>query len=200
MTVVEEKIKDITHVKTHTPHSPFSGNKTYSSLFLPPMFDVATDRPVYDFFVNCYIDDYGIKHLFDRPLFVLLKTARIDNYFMAVESLITSAKNFVYTYPVGTNYDNYLFMYVFECPKVFQTDYDKFLNGEYSGFSKPLKQRFPRLIPLKGDAVESPIYGALHKTPYFKYKVESIIGEKLDKTQELWAAPKPEYEIFRFNN
>jgi len=200
MMVSEDNIKEVTHVKTTTPHSPFSGDKTYSSLFLPNMFDVVIDRPVYDFFVNCYIDDYGLSHLFDKPLFVLLKTEKLDNYFQAVESLITSNKNFVYTYPVGTNYGGYLFMYVFECPKVFEKDYDRFKNGEYSSFSKELKMRYPRLIPMQGRAMESPIYGALFKTQYHRGKVEEIVGEKIEKGQELWATPKPDYEIFRFKN
>lgn len=200
MSPTDESIKEFTHVKTSTPHSPFSGDKTYSSLFLPNMFDVVIDRPIYDFFVNCYIDDAELNHQFKYPLFLLLKTQKLDNYFRAVENLLITNKNFVYTYPVGTNYGSYLMMYVYECPQVFLKDYDRFKNGEYSQFSKELKMRYPRMIPMQGRAIESPIYGVLFKTRYHRNKVEEIVGEKIEPAQELWATPKSEYEIFRFKN
>ena len=51
MIKIEEKPKSITHIKTVVRHSPFSGDKTYTTLFLTHAYDLNLDRPIYNYFI-----------------------------------------------------------------------------------------------------------------------------------------------------
>jgi hypothetical protein len=183
------------------PDSIFTGNRTYSSLFLAPAFDLDFYGEAYDFFVNAYIQDREVHTAFKRPLFLLLETNEISDKFKRVHQELIANKNFVYTYCAGSFENRLLYMYVFECPDEFRDDYDKFLKGAYSKFSPKYKGCFIRLVQdVHGDFIESPLFGAIYKTRYFKKKVESLLfepGEFLDKDQEYFGVPSRKIEVFR---
>lgn len=212
MTRGDVDIKSLTRFKVEYPNSMFSGHSTYTTLFMLPAFDIHLDDKTYKLFVNSYIDDTELKHEYNRPLFLLLK-AKVDNLeeFKKIEQAILQNKNFTYVYPVGTDEDSYLFMYVLECPKRFSSDYDLFLQSKYSLFSPDYKNRFHKTVPTTdGKAYEeSPLYGVLFKTEFFKKKIENLltyINKKADvnspiilsPTQEYFGEIKPAYEIFRY--
>lgn len=195
----KEDISIVTETNIGNIKSPFSGENTYTTLFLVPAFDVYMDTPFYKYFINAYIDDKDLTHYFKRPLFILVhlkdnsdRTADLQNY-------LVTRKAFIYDYIVGTKDGSLLKMYVFECPSKFKADYDLFLKARYSKFSNDYKAKFNRIITsVTGQNMESPLYGAVHRTPTMKKKVEAIIGEVLDKEQEYFGELKPDYEIFRY--
>ena len=192
-------------IKINIPNSPFTGNRTYSSLFLPPAFNIPFDSTLAAYLVNTYIDDAGLKHSFKRPYFVLLQANDISENFKELDRELKENQYFVYDYYVGSNEDgSMLFMYVFECPNELRTDYDKFLKGEYSKFSANFKSRFAKIVPdIHGKYIQSPLYGVLYKTPEWKKKIEGIIcdpneNEHLDANQEFFGKPEEKFEIFRY--
>jgi hypothetical protein len=194
--------REIINIEVKLPNSVFSGQSTYSSLFLPPVFDLNVHGDVSDYLINAYTNDAGIQHVYTRPLFVLLATNPLDPSFKQVNTDLLRNRNCVYSYCAGSYKDEILYMYVLECPDEYREDYDKFSNGQYSKFSSKLKARFARTIPdSRGQYVESPLYGIIYKTPTFKKKVEQYIfldpTEKLDKEQEYFGTPSENIEIFR---
>lgn len=200
MTKSDIDIKKITSVSLTELHSYLSDRSTYASLFLIPAFDLELNAKTYELYENSFIDHEGFMHLFDRPLFTLFKVGEKEiKDFQNINKTLTSNPNFVYTYCVGRTNNYYLYMYVFECPKAFEKDYDKFLEGKYSQFSIAYKAKFMRNVMIfDGSYEESPIYGALFKTDKMRQKMEGIVGEKIDPQGEFWSPPKDEYEIFNY--
>lgn len=182
------------------PESVFTGDRTYSSLFLPPVFGIMFDSTLSKMLVNTYLNDKHLNHNYNRPLFLLLKVRDIDYRYNEVNLDLIKNPNFVYKYCVGTNKGYILYMYVFESPKEFEQDYDNFIKGKYSQFSPKLKSKFARVVPdLTGKYVESPLYGAIYKTPTLKKSIENILfepGEKLDPSQEYFGKPDINIETF----
>lgn len=189
-------------VEINYPNSVFTGQVTYSTLFLSPVFGINLDGKISNYLVNMYLNDAQLEHLYLRPLFILLKTKEIDNDFVEIDNMLQKNRNFVYTYAVGEHEDEKLYMYVFNCPDEYIVDYDKFVNGEYSKFSSKLKAKFSRVIPAGTGYEESPLYGVLYKTPSFKKKVEKFLfndpTEHLDNESEYFGKPDSKIEIFRY--
>ena len=193
-------IRKVIEADFKMPNSPFSGNRTYTSLFLIPAFEINLNSLIYHFFVNAYLDDYKIEHIYKRPMFFLVETKKIDDNFRRIDLDLQRNKNFRYTYVAGTHGLSFLFMYVFECPSQYAQEYDRFLNGEYSKFSENYKGRFYRLIQdQEGGFDESPISGVMYKTAKTKEKVEKIIDVQLSPSQEYFGKPDKKLEIFRYD-
>lgn len=196
-------IRDSLNIDFSYPDSVFTGNMTYSTLFLPPAFGIVMDEKLASLFINAYLNDAGFKHLYERPYFILIGTDSIDDIFNEVDSDFRENPNFVYTYFVGTNKGKLLYMYVFECPPKYKDDYDRFVEGKYSTFSTDYKSKFARIIPDEnGNFIESHLYGVIYKTPSLKRKVENLLfldpKEKLDKNQEYFGKPDKKVETFRY--
>jgi hypothetical protein len=178
MTKDKDKLyQKVLEIELIVPASEFTGIHTYSTMFMPPPFDIFIDNNIANVMVNCYLDDSQLKHLFRKPLFFLIKIPDINKTFLQIERYLRDNKNFSYTYPVGkTAKGEYLFMYVFECPEKYGADYDKFLDSKYSETSAEFKSLFHKSIPVQGKTVENPVYGVLHKTPSIKETVERILS------------------------
>lgn len=193
-------IRKVVETDLTMPASPFSGNRTYSSLFLVPAFEINLSSLVYHYFVNAYLDDHQIDHIYKKPLFFLVEVKKLDDNFRRIDIDLQRNKNFRYTYLAGTNGIGFLFMYVFECPPEYYSEYDKFIKGQYSKFSERYKGRFYKTVPgQEGGFDESPISGVMYKTPKIKEKVEKIIGVELSSSDEYFGKPDERIEIFRNN-
>lgn len=185
----------------------FSGPHTYTSLFMPQPYGIYLDQTLSTMFINAYIDDAELKHLFVRPLFLLLQIQSLNEKFYKIDKYLRENNNFVYTYAAGVHGGEFLFMYVFECPEKYKADYDKFIDGRYSEFSNDLKSIYHRVLPTPKGPIENPIYGAVFKTPQMKKITESILSAYhgrevdspviLDTNQEYFGLPNSKYEIFR---
>lgn len=192
-------IWSVASVPVNQINSPFSGDNTYSTLFLTPAFDVYLEAHLYHTFINSYIDDAEIKHLFKRPLFALIKYKERTLDVKEVNAYLKSKPSYVYSYLAGTYKDCYLRVYVFECPSAFKNDYDRFIKGEYSKFSYEYKDKFNKTTTSpSGIPIESPLYGVVNKTGFLKRKMEKIMDEKLSPSQEYFGIPIPEFEVFRY--
>lgn len=199
MTKNDTIIKEVTKIEVTRPHSVFSGDNTYTTLFVLPMYDVYIDSRWYKNFINGYIDDVGLRHCFKRPLFVLVKYDITQEKPYEVLNHLLSRKSFVFSYLVGTQGNELFRMFVFQCPVKYKSDYDKFIKAQYSQFSVEYKSKFNQTIRTgTGLSMESPLYGVIYKTPTLKKKVEGFIGEPLSKDQEYFGLLKPEFEIFRY--
>lgn len=193
----EINIKQVTGLKVTRPDSLFSGDNTYSTLFLMPAFDVVLRPGWYKHFVNAYIEDKGLKHFFKRPLFILVQYFNLKDV-REMWDYFREKKSFVYSYMVAHNEGVMFRMFVFECPDKFKNDYDLFLKAKYSKFSKDYKSKFQQTVQdVNGSHIESPLYGALHKTSTWKKWLENKIGQEIDAEQECFPKLKPEYEVFR---
>lgn len=192
-------LKDVTALKIVSPESKFTGDNTYTSLFILPAYDIFLSASRHKHFVNAYIDDRLLRHCFKRPLFFLVRYEAHTEALLELTKYLRSKKGFVYTYLAGTEGKALLRMFVFECPAHYRQDYDHFLKGQYSKFSLNYKDQFVETIrDISGAAFESLMYGAIYKTTTHKKKMERIMGERLNNEQEFFGALKPEFEVFRF--
>lgn len=194
------------NINITTSFSSFTGDHTKTSTFLLPMLGMYHyNKPLSNYFVNCYLDDLSLDHDYRRPLFLLLKSSNILNlnwldFYTSLKKLDT----FVYDYYVGTLSNNkHLYMLVFETPEKWKSDYYLFKRGRYSKFSEEYKKLFPKIIKnLFQKNVESLAYGVIHKTEKLKKEVEEILKlEKgfVDSLEEIWDLPRKEEEYFGIN-
>ena len=199
MTRSESSIVDLTQAYVEPEVSKLCNKATYSTLFLLPSLGISlSDRYLARYFLNAFIDDLAIKHDFQNPLFLLFQTSKFDENWKMYEKFLRNKENFVYEYNCGMKDEKFLVMFVFEFPSLFKEDYVHFLNGKYSSFSDFYCKFIQKIIPLGGDQVENPAWGAIRKTDTLKAKIEDIIGQSISKYREYWPQYKPEREIYRY--
>lgn len=199
---------DITQQKEEcftTKESMFDGHWTKTTQFLNPMVDInLKNKIIMRYFKNMYLDDFGIEHQFERPIFILFKVADFqDPLWLKVYGAFTGSKHYVFDYDIGTQDGQNLVMVVFRAPDEFAPDYYHFKRGKYSQFSDKLKDRFPRFLahPQTGEPQESIIWGVINKSRKLKELLEEEFGTPVhewDKAEELWDLPRKEREYYRY--
>ena len=216
------QIEDVLYTKTIQAINPYNlGRFNKSTYFLLPMFGhyIGTSGLFRDLLVNIYLDDCEHEHKYIRPLFFLFKTPSFTNIdWINLQKHFKEKSPFADTYLneyfVGIETKNgkhdFLYMFVFTCPKNYIEDFYKFKQGKYSEFSLEYKKKFPKEARSLGKIVESKIYGAIHKTESLKnFLVSEFLVDKkeeekfrnlLNTCAELWDKPKPEEEYFNYKN
>ena len=86
-------------------------------------------------------------------------------------------------------------MYVFDIPRRFEDDYNKFCNGQYSEISDEAKGLLIKHTGIK-PVMNSQVYKVLYKTADQKKKIEDLIGEKLPLSAEVCSRPNLDDEVY----
>lgn len=153
-----------------------------SAYFLLPLLGLDLKHPD---FINTYlaVDDNGLSGM-DGSLFLELSAE--DDSLLMHPNLI---KYF---------YTDYSYFYQFELSKRFQEDYNKFVQGKYSQFSKDAIRIIceRRSINLRKDIEDTDLYKIFTKsTDRIKY-IEHLVGEKLPEDAELLSIININDEIY----
>lgn len=180
---------------------------TDSTLFLLPCFGIPYKELKELGFINCYIaDKHRTKvnerdthlYLLFRPdpkqaLNLIIKIAKLEQQDIDHSVLLEDY-----------NYEDGYTVLVFKFPDRFKKDYDKFLNGKYSRFSKEFQETFPenKVIQFTNEfnkieklAGKSTQWMIINKDPRIKRFVESKYdGISLDEAPEYWHMPIMEKE------
>lgn len=155
--------------------------KSKSSFFILPLLD----KPMYWYYglINCYLGDIINKsELSFKNIFI-----HLTDY----DSKLLSANNFNQFYQLEDN----TYMYVFNVPKRFEVDYEKFSNGKYSEMSEDSKAMICKHSGVK-PIMNSTVYKVLYKTADQKKKIEDLIGEKLPLSAEVYSKPDLNKEVY----
>ena len=136
---------------------------------------------------NAYLGDKDVLGYVENDIYVLMKYNGSQE-FLRLEEKLQKHPNFRTSYDIlnGT----YTF-FVITMPKIFHSDYEKFLKGQYSKFSGNA-----RTLLLKGRSKDSSLLKVLDRHAdirrYWEHKLNTIIGTH----QEVWSVPILEDEIF----
>lgn len=215
MTKNEINIKDALINKFNVPVSIYDGKHTKTTQFMLQSVNVdITNRTVFKFFINAFLNDSGIEHNYDRAIFILLgcKDYRDKDWNKVFTSLALS-KNYVGDYDCGIENGYNLVMVVFRVPEEFADDYYHFIRGRYSRFSPKYKEKFPRYIKdANNREKESILWQIINKAPSLKRDLERefnlnegeldlptvIDGKVYPKAEEVWDYPRKEREYYRY--
>ena len=175
------------------------GKYTKATHFLLPGLHLKGNMSIFTrYFANAFINDEEIAHVVRNPLFVLFKTKSFDDNWRNFEFGVKTSPRCIWVYDVGKNDDDYLIMFLFEFPSAYRSDYNQFLEGDYSKFSDYYKKLFPETtINDYGETIENPLYGVVHKTPTFKKSLEMVVGETIKPSYEYWEKWSADREVFR---
>lgn len=220
MTKTEKTIDDLVKENAVPKESIYNGRYTKTALFLLRMIDLNLQHPLVNkFLYNAFLDDKGLQHTFERPIFLLFKVEKLnDKEFMQLFQTLRELGHRRYDYDLGKQDGHNLVMVVCQTPDKWKDDYYHFKAGRYSKMSDAYKLLFPKEI-YNGTAVkqESMVWGALHKSKTLKDRVANIFTVKddqgnikdplayeefrkeIDTWDETWDLPKPSEEYYRFN-
>lgn len=172
-------------------------NKT--SLFLIPCVINTSEKkqiPISELqksgFINAFIDDYGLIHSsFDwyhktkeHYLYLLFKPKSLKT-FSSEEEIYKKFSNWVDYYDL----DDGNTMHVFKIKEIYHSDYNKFINGKYSQFSKKLKDKYT-------NSLADGIVNKLETTRQQMCKIYD--GFDIPKSQEYMSIPDKKEEIYRY--
>lgn len=134
-------------------------------------------------YVNTYLWNVNAKTP-DYTLSVVHRNIN-DTRFQAFEDTLESLANFVESYDIlDTNYG----VKVFELPSLFRREYDLFLDGSYSRFSRDAKEIVLQEAPLSS-VFSTKINDIFTKNPNLKAYQEGRMGVTITPDMELWSRP-----------
>lgn len=171
----EERVQEI------KPKEAVIIKKNKSCFFILPLLG----QPSYWYYgiINCYLRDIINKPEFDnQKLFLNVKT--YDN-----KLAVTKYFNQFYQLEDGS------YMYIFDIPKQYNNDYNRFCQGRYSEMSEDAKQVICRLSGIK-PIQNSTVYKVLYKTSDQKKKIEDSIGVELPIDAEVYSVPNIDKETY----
>lgn len=158
-----------------------------STLFLLPLIGIDKKVMINEHFLSTYIIDYKFLNM---------------SYYISIaykknNDLLETHKSLYGT--VSKLHDSNIFYY-FGLPEENYSDYDKFLTGRYSTFSKEAKEK---IIKFWNANNLSLIYGVLYKTNFAKLLYLNNIGKygttNINKSNfEYWNKPNISKETYKY--
>lgn len=186
-----------------------STRQTLSSIFLLPSVEISMNTRV-EFtefgFVNCYaycdLVDYPFK-----SIFALFEPEIFNKDFAAFIIDLESNPNHVETIDIPG-----AVIVCFRVPNKYIKDYNRFINGRYSRFSKEFKSLFPlkyylmdgRGLPIKDPATDKPVteysmfYHIFNRTEQLRDKWYNKLGNDTDLPYELYEKFSEEKETLKY--
>lgn len=199
--------------------SKFNGGKyNKTTIFTLPMISLNYRiRAMSKYLKNAFLDDGGIEHDFDKPIFLLLKVKDYKDrdwidFCKSVLTVDSIKEAYLMDYFVGREDGCDLIMYVFDVPDKWAADFELFKAGKYSKMSDAFKKNFPKEeYSVSGGRRESQAWGALNKSDTLKdivvkefinpgtSSVDDVISLRrdMDTWPEIWDKPHAKEEVFR---
>jgi hypothetical protein len=147
---------------------------TKTSLFILPMLGINfKEKPIFNFFINAFVDDKNLDHNIKESVFILFKVKDVaDKQWVAINDMLIKHKCYIYNYYVGEEDGCQLLMYVLQIPSYHLDNFNLIKQGKYSQTSALYKNLFPQYILLdKFQKTESQIWGILNKSATLKDKI-----------------------------
>ena len=161
--------------------------RTKSSTFIMPM--LGGNRKLFFWnrlFINCFI-----KADAEDNCIALLYRWSSDPLFIKFEKALSKFRNFRKSYDPSPDY----VMFIFDIPKKYEKDYQNFMFGKYSKFSKLYKINILDFHELEVDGEVGQI---LFKSPKRKSMMENKLDVILDEDSELLSIMEENKETFNF--
>lgn len=177
------KVNMISVEKNRTAVIIFSSLPNKTSIFLTPMLNKSRNQLKIDsYFINSYISDC-------HQYLCLLYRYTGTNLYKTFEENMIKDKLCV----KHIEHDKYHVMYLFKIPDEFKSDIEHFLEGNYSKFSKELKNL---ILKFYNGEKNSTIVQIINKSPSLKKIIEKDLNVKLEDNAELASKPILQREIY----
>ena len=217
MLINEVNVDNVVLEDYKEPDSVFNGRYNKTSLFALPFLGMSvTSATSTKYLRNAFIDDRGIEHDFEHPLFLLFSVKnQKDKVWIDFCKTLTKSEIYVTDYYVGVDaMINHLIMFVFKVPEKWVVDFEFFKAGRYSKMSDAYKVKFAQYTySASGTKRETKMWGILNKSDALKDEIvktfivpetstkEDVINlrREMDGWDEIWDAPQPYHEIFLYN-
>lgn len=172
-------------------------------------------------FKQAYLKDEYNKKEYKNPVFLLFEP-EVSNFQMFVEDEYERKNPFTKTNDLIEDYDrgNGQVVLVYEFPDQFSEDYQKFLNGQYSRFSKEITNTYPKIVHLgrgvkilgsqyriitkdrESENILSKEYGEsfliTERIQTMAEMLEDRFGTHFTPDMELWQKPNMNKEILKY--
>lgn len=162
-----------------------------STLFLMPGIGFAASDLTKFGFISAFVADKDHDLHYDRPVYLLFKPAdltRMQTFIRQERRRRDQAFKEDYDYAGGYVVLAYSF------PERWKADYEHFLLGEYSKFSKEYQHEFPEFSDIKAEDGNTRTTASITMRIFNKaISLKNYLEDKLDITlgtdQEYWSAP-----------
>lgn len=150
-------------------------------------FYIPNDKGPKGNFRNCFIDDLNNTDV-SNNLLLLYRFSGTQPY-VEFESLLVQNPFYKMMYEP----DKFHTMYVFNLPEEFAENYDLFIQGKYSKFSKKYKDKIQSFHSLKDDDLTMDV---LYKREPAFLDAEKRYGIRIPRTQEASSIPQIDIECY----
>ncbi len=160
-----------------------------STLFL--LYPLGLDRrKIMEFgFKSAYISDVNRDTGYENPVFLLFKPDSMTMFQAFADSEYLRVNPHTETFDLREDYDyekGYVVL-LYQIPEEFKGDYEKFLQGKYSTFSRKFKETYPKFVKIKSNNVQKEVISVPYKILYNNKKTREEVESRgeLDLKEEL---------------
>lgn len=149
-------------------------------------------------FENTYLNiSSGKRQDCDNPLYVLFKKPINDGGIFSDFLITQYNKNELLIDEI--DYDNHTVL-VYCIPEEYNGDYELFLSGKYSKFSRKFRGLFRKHFKAPDGTQQYTLaYNVIYKIPDWKKEVEEYFETQLDNSDELWTIPDKDKETLKID-
>ncbi len=185
-----------------------------STIFLLPAVEIpetVKDKFYEQGFISTYLTCNKLSYPFE-VIYILFNPGEFSIDYNYFERMLINNPNYIEVFDLGNN----LVLYVYKIPDKFKEDYNLFLQGKYSKFSKEYKKLFPERSYIIGTDKKpirdhngkyktemSPFHHVFNRSDYIKSKWADKIGYEIDDpifdNLELYDVQYPERELVEVN-
>jgi hypothetical protein len=165
--------------------------KTHTELFLRPMLGINEAYLSRFGYVNAYLKDIDHEPEYESAIYLLFRPADLQLFDKFIQAEKRRVGNlFLEDYDCGYGY----VVLVYKIPDQYRGDYNLFLEGKYSKFSRELIEIFPETVPRKDEwgyekLDHSLYFHIFNKSKAMKNYWEEKIGVELSSDAEYWSIP-----------
>ena len=141
-------------------------------------------------FINCFLSDKDRETACPFPILLLFKPADMEVMQMFIEEEYRRTDHLIEEY----DYDGGYVVLVYKFPVKWKEDYQKFLDGKYSKFSRELKSTYPKIVQItdtygrRRDELGSQ-FRIINKTADWKEQMEKDLNIVVEDDLEYWSKP-----------
>lgn len=186
--------------KREATYALFSTKLTKASTWILPMLrltnETRTSMKFNSYFVNCYIGTSDVGYM--EEICLVYRFSGDTEYKLFEDSLINHE-----LFSRTVDLDHHHTMYIFNIPVEFKKDFYKFIEGRYSEFSQPYKNKILNFvvnpaITNREDLEKTLWYGVLYKTDKRKKDLLDQIGSVTVAIDDLeyFSIPEESNEVY----
>lgn len=170
--------------------------KNCTTIFLLPSIGHTRQKLLPYGFLSAYLDDINHSVHYENAVYILFKPEKMDEFHKFLSKEYLKSPLIIQDYDYKGGY----IVVIYSINDRFLPDYQLFLEGKYSQFSKEYMKLFPSKIAVdKKNGTKEVVYSLQHRlfnrTKDMKALWEQRIGQAIPENMELWSVPDMSKEV-----